>query len=140
MVDGFESDPFFVSVSNLINAYNDTTRVSFFQRDITLPATYSERYDIILAFSVFVYIRPLLSLITGMTNRLLIMETHRLEDNLQSYYLDPVLQYMPHHQVLGQSEWGARAPDEGTRVIVAFARSEDDLRNLINSPMALDQA
>jgi len=127
LVDGFEYEPYFVQLANAINAYNDVTRVSFFQKDITSPAIYTERYDIVLAFSVYVYIQPILAYISGITNDLLILETHRLEDNLQSYYIEPILTFFPHYRVLGTSEWGTPSPDGGERAILAFARSQATL-------------
>jgi hypothetical protein len=127
LVDGFEYDPYFVQLANTINAHNGVTRVSFFETDITSPSVYSERYDIVLAFSVYVYIRPILALVSGITNDLLILETHRLEDNLQSYYIDPIREFFPHYRALGASEWGMPSPDGGERAILAFARSESVL-------------
>ena len=127
LVDGFEYDPYFVEVANAVNAYNGVTRVSFFERDITAPATFTERYDIVLAFSVFVYVEPLLPLVTGLTNELFVLETHRLEDNLQDRYVQPVLDLMPCHRRLGDSEWGLVGGDSGRRAVIAFARSEETL-------------
>jgi SAM-dependent methyltransferase len=127
LVDGFEYDPYFVQVASAINAYNDVTRVSFFEQDITSPAAYTERYDVVLAFSVFVYIEPLLPIVAGITNELLILETHRLEDNLESYYLEPVRRFLPHSQIIGESEWVTTKQDGGHRAVVAFARSEREL-------------
>ena len=127
LVDGLEYDPYFVSVANTVNAYNGVTRVSFFERDITAPETYAERYDIVLAFSVFVYVRPLLPLVTGIANDLLVLETHRLEDNLEEHYVAPVLEHMPYHRLLGESEWGLVGGDPGRRAVIAFARSEETL-------------
>src|SRR5918993_725045 len=46
LVDGFEYDQYFVEIANLINAYNGSTRVSFYPRDITDPVVYDEHYDI----------------------------------------------------------------------------------------------
>jgi SAM-dependent methyltransferase len=131
LVDGFEFDPFFVEIANAVNAYNGTTRVSFYERDITSPATYEERYDIVLAFSVYVYIKPLLNLVAGITGELLVLETHALEDNLDSYYTDPVSEFLPYYKVLGESEWGVTSTDQ-SRAVIAFARSQATLdRSLI---------
>lgn len=124
LVDGFEYDPYFVQVSNAVNAYNGTTRVSFYERDITDPLIYTERYDIVLAFSVYVYVRPILAYVAGITDEVLVMETHSLEDNLHNYYIDPVLAFLPHHRLIGWSEWGTKDLEAGKRAIVAFARSE----------------
>ncbi len=134
LVDGFEYDPYFVDVANAVNAFNGVTRVSFFERDITAEATFTERYDIVLAFSVWVYVRPLLPLVTGIANDLFVLETHRLEDNLADYYLAPVLELMPHHRTLGDSEWGLVGGDRGRRAVVAFARSQETLDRCLAAP------
>lgn len=136
LVDGFEYDRYFVELANAVNAYNGTTRVSFYQQDITSPDAYRERYDVVLAFSVFVYIQPLLALVTGITNELLVVETHRLEGNLADY-LDPVAVHMPHHRLLGHSEWGLVGGDEGQRALIAFARSEATLERCVRLEAAL---
>jgi SAM-dependent methyltransferase len=136
LVDGFEYDPYFVQIANAVNAYNDVTRVSFFERDITAPDAYRERYDVVLAFSVFIYIEPVLPLVAGITNDLLVLETHRLEGNLESYYIDPVRRFFPHFTAIGESEWGTHQTDAGTRAILAFARSEQVLHEALLPPTA----
>ena len=124
LVDGYEVDPYFVQIANLINAYNHVTRVSFFTRDITKPGTYEERYQIVLAFSVFVYIKPVLEYVAGITDELLLLETHTLDDGIRSAYIDPVLPYFPHHRVLAETDSKAAAEDGGRRAVIAFAREE----------------
>jgi SAM-dependent methyltransferase len=129
LVDGFEYDPYFVQVASAINAYNGVTRVSFFEQDITSTSAYTERYDVVLAFSVFVYIEPVLPLVAGITNELLVLETHRLEDNLESFYLEPVRRFFPHSRIIGETEWGTTQRDAGSRAVIAFARSERELEH-----------
>jgi SAM-dependent methyltransferase len=138
LVDGFEYDQYFVEIANLINAYNGTTRVSFYQRDITDSVVYDKHYDVVLAFSVFIYIQPVLEQIASITDQLLVLETHKLEDNLDSYYLKPVLQYFPYYKILGESEWMADHGDSGKRAIIAFAKEESAMAfafkaSLVNS-------
>ncbi len=128
IVDGFEYDAFFVDVANLVNAYNHTSRVSFFQRDIGDPSSYVEQYDITLAFSVFTFIRPVLSVIAERTRHALVIETHKLEGNLESDYLLPVQKHFPYFVRLGSSEWGAAMDPSGTREVIVFAKSEDSLQ------------
>src|SRR5947209_18625213 len=48
-VDGYEYDPYFLQIAQLVNVHNDVTRVNFYQADISDPALYRERYDIVLA-------------------------------------------------------------------------------------------
>lgn len=124
LVDGFEYDPFFVEIARAITAYNEMTRVSFYRCDITRPSAYTEHYDIVLAFAVFEYIRNVLDQIAQITDRLFILETHRLDDNLESEYLGPILQRFPHYRMLGDTEWGVPHGEGVRRAVIAFARSE----------------
>jgi SAM-dependent methyltransferase len=140
LVDGFEYDQYFVEIANLINAYNGTTRVSFYQRDITDPLVYDEHYDVVLAFSVFVYIHPVLEQIASITDQLLVLETHKLEGNLDSYYLKPVLQYFPCYRILGESEWMADHGDSGKRAIIAFAKEESAMASAFEASLVNTEA
>jgi SAM-dependent methyltransferase len=124
LVDGHEYDPYFVEIANLINAYNGTTRVSFHRSDITRPSLYTERYDVTFAFAVFIYIRDVIDRIAAMTDELLVLETHRLDDNFESLYLETVLPHFPHHRVLGRTEWGTTMDGDIERAVVVFAKDE----------------
>ena len=131
LVDGYEYDSFFVELADAINAFNGTDRVSFYQRDITDRAIYKEHYDIVLALSVFIYLREVLDTIAEITDGVLVLETHHLEHNLESIYLDPIGRYFPHHVILGTSEWGSVASHPGERAVIAFAKTDDALRKHI---------
>jgi 2-polyprenyl-3-methyl-5-hydroxy-6-metoxy-1,4-benzoquinol methylase len=135
LVDGFEYDRYFLETANLINAYNDVTRVSFYQRDITDPSVYSEQYDIVLAFSVFTYLHSVLKQVAMITNQLLFLETHKLERNLASDYIEPTLQYFPYYRILGESEWGIRHDAVERRAVIAFAKRESALTALKPAPV-----
>jgi SAM-dependent methyltransferase len=124
VVDGYEYDPFFVELAQLLNAYNGTTRVSFHQRDIANPDTYRERYDIVLAFSVFTYIHRVLDRLASMTDEALIVETHKLDGNLENGYLAPVRKFLRVYEVLGESDWGRSLPSDQTRAVIVFARDQ----------------
>ena len=130
LIDGFEYDQYFMGIANLINAYNDVTRVSFYHRDITDPASYTEQYDIVLAFSVFTYVRCVLKQVALITDQLLILETHKLNGNLGSDYIEPTLQYFPYYKILGESEWGTRYDVSERRAVIAFAKHESALTGL----------
>jgi len=130
LVDGFEYDQFFLDIGNAVNAYNDITRVSFYQRDLSDRTIYDEHYDIVLAFSVFPYIQPSLDRIAEITDGVLVLETHKLEDNLESYYLKHVLPHFPYYKLLGETEWGTRHEPSDKRAVLAFAKD----------PAALDAA
>ena len=56
LVDGFEIDPYFNEIAQLVNVLTGTTGVSFYERDMADPATYGEPYDVVLAFSAFRFI------------------------------------------------------------------------------------
>lgn len=127
LVDGFEYDPYFIEIANLVNAYNDVTRVSFFQRDATNPAIYREHYDIVLAFSVFTYASRALEQIAAITDELFILETHKLENNLESDYIRPVARYFPHYRILGETEWGTAMDQNQSRAVIVFAKEESKL-------------
>jgi 2-polyprenyl-3-methyl-5-hydroxy-6-metoxy-1,4-benzoquinol methylase len=132
LVDGYEYDPFFVELAQALNVLNSTTRVSFFVRDITDPRSYVEPYDIVMAFSVAHYIYPVLARVAAVTRRLLIVETHKLEDNLEQQYIAPVSPYLPAHELLGFSDWSSQRED-GQRAVLAFARTDEELRASLRS-------
>ena len=133
LVDGFEYDPFFVETAQLVNAYNNVTRVSFYERDITDPSSYTERYDIVLALSVFVYIESVLDRIADITDQVLVLETHRLDGDLESTYLEPVLRYFPYYRILGETEWGTAVDPSVRRAVIAFAKQESSLSAALKS-------
>jgi SAM-dependent methyltransferase len=136
LVDGFEYDPFFLELAQLVNSHNDVARVSFYQHDITDPSIYNERYDIVLAFSVFIYIQNVLDRIADITNQALVLETHRLDGNLQSTYLDSVSQYFPHHRILGETEWGTPVNPNVKRAVIVFARQKSALTAVLKTLQA----
>lgn len=125
LVDGFEYDPYFVEMANLLNAYHGTTRVSFYGRDITDAAIYTETYDIVMALSVFIYARPVMETLANITRQAFVLETHRIDDNLQSFYLDAVQPHFPVYETLGETEWGnPHDDDEVIRRVMVFARDQ----------------
>jgi SAM-dependent methyltransferase len=133
LVDGFEYDHFFLEVANLINVYNETTRVSFYQRDITNPGIYGEHYDIVLAFSVFTYMSRVLEQIFSITDKVFVLETHKLDGNLEAGYLNPVLMYFPYYKIIGESDWGSNQDSKEVRAIIAFAKDESTLLRCLSS-------
>ena len=127
LVDGFEYDPYFVEMANLLNAYHGTTRVSFYERDITDAAIYTESYDIVMALSVFIYARPMMDTLASITGDAFVLETHRIDDNLQSFYLDAVQPHFPVYETLGETEWGNPHDDDVIRSVMVFARDRSTL-------------
>jgi 2-polyprenyl-3-methyl-5-hydroxy-6-metoxy-1,4-benzoquinol methylase len=140
LVDGYEFDPFFIEVACAINAANRTTRVSFFERDITDPSAYEDQFDIVLAFSVWHYVGPIVDVLAQITRELLVVETHRLEENLEAHYLEPVRAYFPAYRILGASEWSIGGTEHDRRAVIAFAKSEDALRSGLVAPLETARA
>jgi hypothetical protein len=70
LVDGFEPNGELVSTARLLNAYHGATRVSFFERDLTDPSSYAERYDIVLALSVPDVLEGIVETLLGITDLL----------------------------------------------------------------------
>lgn len=138
LVDGYELEPFFVEIGRAVNALIGTTRVSFFESDITNPASYVEHYDIVLAFSVFHYVASVLPSIARITRELLVVETHRLENNLEAHYIAPVRAHFPAYSVLGFSDWRADDPSGGERAVIAFAKDEQALASGLALPSRED--
>lgn len=124
LVDGYEYDPFFVEVASAVNVLRDTTRTSFFRRDITRSDVYVEPYDIVIAFSVFVYIKDVLGDIAARTNGILLFETHRLEGNLDATYVEPIRRHFPAWRLIGNSEWGTQHDPADQRAVIAFAEND----------------
>ena len=135
VVDGYEYDLFFVELAQAINAYNGTTGVSFYERDITNPDVYRERYDIVLALSVFTYISPVLRRLAEMTDVALVVETHKLDGNLERDYLGPVTKFLPAYAVLGESEWGGSFSQDEKRAVILFARDKPTLARALDTPV-----
>jgi SAM-dependent methyltransferase len=138
LVDGFEYDPYFIEIADLINAYTETTRVSFFQRDISDVAAFEHHYDIVLAFAVFGQgLRVSLPRVAEICDGIMVLETHRLEGNFESTYMEPISEHFPHHRVLGQTQWGSPFDRRETRAVVVFAKEEAHLAEMVRvSPEA----
>jgi hypothetical protein len=124
LVDGYEYDPYFVEIGRLINAAAGTTRVSLFQGDCTRPELFEGmKYDIVMAFSVWVYIRDTIRQIAGITDFLL-FETHTLGVGMK-YYYDRLVPHFPHAISLGYVE----KPTDPTqsRMFVLLGKNKDAL-------------
>ena len=135
LVDGYEIDPFFLEIARAISAYEEETRVSFYRRDIADPSSYVEHYDIVLAFSVWAFLSHSLDKVAEITEQLLIVETHELEQTMVredhcpgappspsslSDYLAQASTWFPCHRILGSTDGQRRA-------IIAFAKDESAL-------------
>lgn len=138
LVDGIEYDPFFVEIAQLVTAYNRQSRVSFRQGDVTDPSIYRERYDVVLALSVFHYVSRVLDELAAITD-VLIVETHMLHGNFDSGYLLPIQERFPSMRVLGQTDWGQLGDGSETRLVIAFAKERAQLNEILTAPHAWSQ-
>jgi SAM-dependent methyltransferase len=128
LVDGFEYDKFFVETGRLVNGVTGTTRVSLFQADITDRRFYADKkYDIVFAFSVFVYIRHALADLARVT-KVLILETHTLDHGLPMY-IDAVTQHFPAYRMVGMTDMH-KNPHK-SRALIAFAANEQALESVV---------
>jgi SAM-dependent methyltransferase len=89
LVDGIEYDNYFVQIARLINTYKGTTRVSFFQGDLTDPSVINDTYDVTMAFSVFPYVLPVMDKIAAATSEALVLETHKIDAEVLSSVAAP---------------------------------------------------
>jgi 2-polyprenyl-3-methyl-5-hydroxy-6-metoxy-1,4-benzoquinol methylase len=141
LVDGFEIDELFLQLANLINAYNNTSRVSYFKRDIGEQSSYQEHYDIVFALSVFEHVRDTIEHIALITDQCLILETYKLEDNLYPIYIEPLLPYFPYNTILGYLPWSANDKN-ARRAWIAFAKDQATLDKVLRSqsaPVAIEE-
>lgn len=130
VVDGIEYDTFFVETGRMINAYTGVSRVSLDQGDVTHPGLYKERYDIVVALSVFVYIKDVLEQLAKITD-VLVFETHTLDHGL-GFYLPKVAKYFPFVRHLGFTE--SHDDFKMSRALMLFTTK----RELLHSEVLLD--
>jgi len=124
LVDGYEYDNYFVEIGRLINAYNGTTRVSFYNRDVTKPDSFDDYFDVTMAFSVYPYISQVLNEIARITGEALIVETHDIKPDLKKIYIDPLIKLFPYYTFLTTTDFGR---GEEKRAIFVFAKQERSL-------------
>ncbi|MFK7940776.1 MAG: class I SAM-dependent methyltransferase [Roseovarius sp.] len=126
LVDGVEYDSFFVETGRMINGAVGATRVSLFQGDATHPGFYKDKkYDIVVALSVYVYIKNVMKELAEMTD-VLVFETHTLDHGLQMY-LDVVLPHFPVYQHVGYSQMSDVL--KRSRAFVIFAKDQKALES-----------
>jgi SAM-dependent methyltransferase len=132
-VVAIEYDDFFVAVARAINLLNGHEPIEVRQGDVGDPAAFDEPFDIVLAFSVYQYIGPVIEAVSSIAAELLVVETHKLEGNLASHYMAPISRHLPSSRFLGLSDWGGEG-QEGERAVVAFARSDSALGRVVDAP------
>ncbi len=128
LVDGFEYDKFFVETGRLVNGVTGTTRVSLFQADITDRRFYADKkYDVVFAFSVFVYIRHVLAELARVTD-VVVFETHTLDHGI-AMYIEALTVHFPAYRIIGMTDMH-KNPSK-SRALLAFAASEDALESVL---------
>jgi SAM-dependent methyltransferase len=141
LVDGFEYDPYFIEIAELVNAFNGTTRVSFYQRDIGDPNAYTEPYDIVLAFAVMGQGAAGVIWRIAEISDVLVLETHRLEGNFEDYYMSPISRWFPYHRMLGESDWGISFHQQEVRATMVFAKTQAALEgSLLDAVPVLEES
>ena len=131
LVDGFEYDPYFIEIAELVNALNGTTRVSFYQRDVGDPEIYTEHYDMVLAFAVMGQGAANSMWRIAEITDVLVLETHRLEGNFEDGYMAPVSRWFPYHRMLGESDWGVTFDRQEVRATMVFAKTPEALEGAL---------
>lgn len=100
LVDGFDRDQNRIRVARLLNAYHDVTRVSYYERDVSDPESYSEPYDIVLALSVPTEVAGVVSRLANITRRLLVVGLFGSEAE-DSSLLASIEGAFPRHEIAG---------------------------------------
>jgi SAM-dependent methyltransferase len=111
-VHGIEYDRYFVQMARLIAAHNDLSNVSFQQGDLTKPETYKGRYDVVVALSVFTYVKDYVAKIAAMTGELLIVETHAVKENWHKHYVRLLSRHFPYVALVGVSDHKASSKSD----------------------------
>jgi SAM-dependent methyltransferase len=109
---GLEYDRYFVQMARLIAAHDDLSNVNFTQGDLSKPETYAGRYDVVVALSVFAYVKGYVGKLAAMTNELLIMETHAVKKNWHKQYIKELGRHFPYVAVVGASDHKASSTTE----------------------------
>lgn len=109
---GIEYDKYFVQMARLIAAHDDLSNIGFKRGDLTMPETYSGRYDVVVALSVFTYVKDHVDKLAAMTNELLILETHAVKENWHKHYIKLLSRHFPYIALVGVSDHRASSKSE----------------------------
>lgn len=133
LVDGYEYDQFFVETGRMINAYTGTTRVSLFQGDATRSELYTEPYDVVVALSVYVYIKDVLKRISEISD-VMVFETHTLDHGLD-FYLSKICKFYPFYRHLGFTDEDPKL--KKSRALLIFSKKAKYLDSLVKTENVL---
>ena len=100
-VEGIEYEELFVRIAGLIIVFNRIDNILIRQGDVTRPGCLSKKYDIGLCFSAYVYIRENMEEITDNISRMLVLETHALDQGWFRNYVGEVSRYLPYWMIYG---------------------------------------
>jgi hypothetical protein len=125
-VEGIEYEELFVRIAGLVNVFNRIDNILIRQGDVTRPGCLTKKYDIGLCFSAFVYVRENIKEITNNILRMLVLETHALDQGWFGYYVSEVSRYLPYWIIYGFTDHGAKLEVQ-KRACIAFARERDEI-------------
>jgi SAM-dependent methyltransferase len=128
-VEGIEYEELFVRIAGLVNVFNRINNILIRQGDITQPGCLTKKYDIGLCFSAYVYVRENIKEITENITRMLVFETHALDQGWFRYYVEEVSRYLPYWIIYGFSDHGAKLKVH-KRACIAFARERDEIAEI----------
>jgi hypothetical protein len=120
LVDSFDPDPQRVALARLLNAYQQTTRVSFSQRDMAREEVYTEHYDLVLAFAGLDAIAPALGRIAAITDGAFVTEVAAADGEAIS---ESISSHFPYHETLEVTP-GALDPSAPRYVIASKTEAQ----------------
>ena len=128
-VEGIEYEELFVRIAGLVNVFNRIDNILIRQGDVTRPGCLTKKYDVGLCFSAYVYVRENIKDITDNISRMLVLETHALDQGWYGYYVGEVSRYLPYWIIYGFTDHGAKLEVQ-KRACIAFARERDEVAEI----------
>lgn len=123
--EGVEYEQFFVTIGNLISAYNRSEGVTIRQGDITRPGVLTRDFDIGASFSSFTYVKQNLADIASRIKRQFILETHAMGESWFRTYVLPTREHFPHWVFLGFTDQSAVSDER--RGLLLFSRKHAEV-------------
>ena len=126
-VVGFEYDPYFIAVANLVNISKKVKNVRFVEGDATRSAELARLgvFDIVYALSSFNYAQYTIGTIAENCLDYFVVETHLATPGVFRKYYEQIGRYFSAYKILGFTDHGRGS--DGKRLFIVFARSKQDL-------------
>jgi SAM-dependent methyltransferase len=121
--EGVECDPYLNQIAQLINAYENVTRASFFHGDLQTPEAIEGVYDVTLVFSAIPQVLQVIEKLAKYTTEILILETHLVGD-LRKAYIHAIGKCFPKYTFVDFTDSGR---DTAKRSVLAFAKTANGL-------------